>query len=264
MGDLDFDMLDDLAFAFADGAANPAAIPTLSVDRIGPYLEWRLLRSGWPSGRADNVRAIGSQRLASFLKALASSRIAWTEPQYRNTGFLRISQRDGPRENAWVAFGLEMQKAALKMGFPGPTAAQLVAALGEFHSNIIEHSEAAASGTLAFSAVHKRMEFVAFDAGVGVLKSLQRSSVYRALSDHGDALELALTDGVSRFGRDSGRGLGFRELFVGLANLNASLRFRTGDYALTIDGQSPTLVSATTTQKAPIPGFLISVDCVAP
>lgn len=74
-------------------------------------------------------------------------------------------------------------------------------------------------------------------------------------------LELALTEGISRYGSGSGRGYGFQPLFIGLANLNGSLRFRFGDHALIIDGQKPTLMKAKIAQKPFIPGFFISVRC---
>lgn len=48
-------------------------------------------------------------------------------------------------------------------------------------------------------------EFVIADLGVGILPSLRRRPLYAALSDHGKALESALTDGISRFGSDTGQ-----------------------------------------------------------
>jgi len=62
-------------------------------------------------------------------------------------------------------------------------------------------------------------------------------------------LRLALTDGVSRYGKEAKRGAGFRPIFVGLANLAGSLRFRTGDHALTIEGQKIELMSSKMAQK---------------
>jgi hypothetical protein len=67
---------------------------------------------------------------------------------------------------------------------------------------------------------------------------------------------------VSRFGAPD-RGKGFRPIFTGLANLSGLLRFRSGDHALGIDGQSPSLVKAHTAQKLILPGFLASVTCEA-
>ena len=60
-------------------------------------------------------------------------------------------------------------------------------------------------------------------------------------------------NGVSRFGAQSGRGTGFRPIFVGLANLAGMLRFRSGDHALVIDGQKIGDMSAVTAQKVRLP-----------
>jgi hypothetical protein len=71
----------------------------------------------------------------------------------------------------------------------------------------------------------------------------------------------ALQDGNSRYGVAAGRGMGFRPLFIALANLNGTLRFRSGDHALTIDGHSPTLIMAKLAQKPHIRGLIASVSC---
>jgi hypothetical protein len=110
----------------------------------------------------------------------------------------------------------------------------------------------------------EEFELVVADHGVGVLETLRSGPDYKSLSDHGEALRLALTDGVSRYGRQANRGNGFRPIFVGFANLSGTLRFRTGDHALIIDGQKIDLVSAKTAQKAPMKGFLVSVACRLP
>ena len=49
---------------------------------------------------------------------------------------------------------------------------------------------------------------------------------------------------------------------IGIANLNGSLRFRSGDHALVIDGHNPSLVPARLWQKPKIGGFLASVKCL--
>ncbi len=70
-----------------------------------------------------------------------------------------------------------------------------------------------------------------------------------------------LKDGVSRYGKDTSHGNGFRALFRGLANLNGELRFRSGDQAVTIDGINPRNIPATTSEKVPLIGFVASVIC---
>ena len=104
-------------------------------------------------------------------------------------------------------------------------------------------------------------EFVVSDRGVGVLETLRTCPAYSHVADHGKALMLALTDGVSRFGPNTGHGSGFRPIFNGLANLKGLLRFRSGDHALTLDGTSSALTTAKPTQKTAISGFIAWVTC---
>jgi hypothetical protein len=118
-----------------------------------------------------------------------------------------------------------------------------------------------ASGIAAFRAGSGQFEFAVADGGMGVLDSLRSGPDYAHLGDHGEALQLALTDGVSRFGPQAKRGGGFRPIFVGLANLSGSLRFHSGDHAVVIDGRKIDSMAAKTAQKAHLQGFLASVAC---
>jgi hypothetical protein len=147
---------------------------------------------------------------------------------------------------------------------PGAVAQSLAAAIREMETNVYEHSDNAPSGLLAFNAETESFEFVVADCGVGVLQTLKQAPEFRGLSDHGAALQIALQEGASRYGKAAKRGMGFKDLFVGLANLNADLRFRSGDYALTIAGPGPDLKVARLAQKAFFPGFLVSVRCTLP
>jgi len=175
-------------------------------------------------------------------------------------GFFRTSNCDDDLSNSYQ-FGVAARGAAVAAGFSGKVAAQLVAAAVEMIDNVYLHSAASRTGLAAFCARPGGFEFVISDRGIGILRSLQENSEYARLSDHGDALQLALTDGCSRFGSDTNHGHGFRPLFIGLSNLNGTLRFRSGDHGLTIDGRNPQSIPWTKIAKPAIPGFLASVAC---
>src|SRR5262249_1636164 len=136
-----------------------------------------------------------------------------------------------------------------------------VAAAREFVCNIFEHSGSPSTGIAAYAANSNEFELVLADRGIGVLESLRTSPEFQGLRDSGEALQAAMTDGVSRYGANSGHGLGFRPLFRGLLNLSSSLRFRSGDHALTINGLGPTLAQARIRQKVQLQGFVISILC---
>ena len=114
---------------------------------------------------------------------------------------------------------------------------------------------------ISHASEDRHFEFVVSDKGIDILASLGSCPDYVSLNDHGEALSCALQDGISRHGVAAGRGMGFRQLFIGLANLNGALRFHSGDHTLTIDGRSPTLMTAKLAQKPHIRGFIASVSC---
>jgi hypothetical protein len=80
------------------------------------------------------------------------------------------------------------------------------------------------------------------------------------LSTDRQALPLVLEHGCSRHDAP-GRGVGFDDMFRGLANHNGYLRFRSGDAAVLIDGASPGLVNRKVKKKSRLQGFLASVAC---
>ena len=257
----DFVVLDDLSFAAERKRLDGYPGPMFVAREIGPILELARLAANRLMPAPRTAPWLTLDGLAPMMRALDSGRVRWVCPQCHLTGYLRMSPSCLQDESMWTGFCLAAQKAATAIGFPKVTAAQFIAAIIELHSNIYEHSQDPGTGVVAFRAHPERFEFVVSDGGVGVLKSLRNGVEYETLQDHGKALLLALTDGISRFGSKSGRGLGFRPLFVGLANLNSTLRFRSGDHALLIDGRNPSLMNALVAQKTTLRGFLVSVSC---
>lgn len=262
---LSFAALDGLAFAAERGRLNDRAEgPALSASALGPFLELIQLSGDGLLPRPHEAAWLSLDGIVSLEAALRSGRARWVCPSTRAAGFFRTSAKWTDDDTEWVGFCLAAQKAATAAGFHRRIAAQFAGALGELMSNIHEHSGAPASGVVAFRAGGNAFEFVVADSGMGVLESLRTCPAYARLADHGEALRLALADGVSRFGGDAERGHGFRPIFVGLANLSGSLRFRSGDHALVIDGQKIDALSAKTAQKARLQGFLASVACRLP
>jgi anti-sigma regulatory factor (Ser/Thr protein kinase) len=199
--------------------------------------------------------------LSPLMTALRQHHQQWLCPTTRQAGLYRTFRKPPDEDATWVRFGLSIQNAALAAGFKRGIAAQLVGAIGELQDNVYQHSQAPQTGLVVFRARPGVLEWVVCDSGIGVFRSLTSCPDYQHLTDCGQALRLALADGESRHGRNSGRGLGYHDLFSGLANLSGSLRFRSGDYALTIEGQDPTSMPAKLGQKTNLDGYLISVVC---
>ncbi|MFN7541669.1 MAG: hypothetical protein ACK5TN_02585 [Acidobacteriota bacterium] len=257
---LTFDAVDGIGFAAERERFNPSTL-SLAADELGPLFELGLLAKSrlvrWP-GRASWLSMNG---LSPLMDALEQRKDRWICPATRGTALFRTSAAPSSDDQHWVEFCYAMQRAADAAGFASSPAAQLVGAIGEMQDNIYQHSGAPETGLVAFRATPGVLEWVVCDSGIGVLRSLTSCSEFAHVVDDGEALKLTLSDGVSRHGRASGRGLGYQPLFTGLANLRGSLRFRSGNYALTIEGVNPGTLPSKLAQKARLSGFLISVRC---
>jgi anti-sigma regulatory factor (Ser/Thr protein kinase) len=257
---LDFDTLDGLAFAAQKGKLH-GLLPSIPAADLGPLIEFEMLSNSGllpPPNKNDWIKLNG---LSVLYREIKGQRRHWVCPEAGRIGFLRTEQNQPSSEATSIGFRLSAQKAAIAIGFPAPIARQLAAAMGELESNIYEHSGKPKSGLLAFRAHPNHFEFIAYDVGIGILDSIRTCADYSSIGDYGDALSLALKEGVSRFGANAGRGFGFRPIFVGLANLNGTLRFRSGDHALMIDGANPDVMAARVAQKPFLGGFLASIKC---
>ncbi len=259
---LTYSALDGLAFAAERGRlAEDSARLDLFARDLGPFLEYVVLAKAGLLPSPERVSWLALNGSAALYAALSDRRHYWVCPMTRRAGLYRTYARLRVDDTSWTEFCFAAQHAASAVGFLKAIAAQLVGAMGEMESNIYEHSQASGTGVIAFNAVPGAFEFVVADCGIGVLQSLKSCSEYAELADHGEALRLTLTDGVSRYGAGSERGHGFRPLFTGLANLNGALRFRSGDHALTINGQGTGDLPAKLAKKTNLNGFFASVDC---
>jgi len=258
-----FGDVDGLAFAAARGKLNQANLPSIYAPRqLGPLLELLQLYAGGRIPRPGNWLALNSA--ATFVAAFEQANESWVCPQNQHAGFTRAARHGPDADSRLTGFLMTAKRAGREIaGLPAMVSGQLVAAMEELENNIHEHADAPETGILAYRAEPGAFEFVVADRGIGVLRSLRPCEAYAALPDEGKALEAALTDGVSRHGPNSNHGHGFRPIFTGLVNLHGELRFRSGDYAITMDGTSPELATARITQKAPIDGFFASVRCHA-
>ena len=263
---LDFGAVDRLGFAGAAGQLAPMRSPRRyePLD-LGPLIELYLLAASEKVPDPVNADWLVHGESTALMRAIDEGRNHWVRSSDGCAGLLRTSCGEPNSCEHLTSFLMAAQRAARNVARLSPnTSGQLAAAMSELESNIREHSCAVDTGVVAFRARPGVFEFVVADRGVGVLSSLRSNAEYAALEDHGRALELALTDGVSRFGATTQRGHGFRQIFVGLANLYGYLRFRSGDHALVIDGTDPGLAMAQLAQKVDMDGLVASVRCGIP
>jgi hypothetical protein len=256
----DFNLLDDLAFA-AHAGVLPDALPQASMQELGPVMELTQLRK---AGLSSNLTELGWLNLGVKARLLDHQTLSpnlWIEPKHLNCGIAKAVFDVANTANHFELFCIRAQQSAERNGIPKRYAQEMIAAIWEFQSNIIEHSDAPETGFIAFQAHNEKFEFVAADSGIGVLESLRSCTEYRYLNNHGDALLRTIEDGVSKSGSHTMRGLGFRPIFVGLANLNGAIRLRSGDYALISNGTTLSRNAVKLKQKPKIAGFFASIVC---
>lgn len=174
-------------------------------------------------------------------------------------GFFSLRQAtvDELREPLY-AFQLAARKAIHLRSGDAQVKGRLCGALQELVDNIMEHSGAPQTGIVGFVGSSDAFEMAIGDSGMGMLTSIRTNPTFAYLTDSGSAMAIGLEDGRSRYGLDD-RGYGFGTLFRALNALNATLRFRSGDYALEVNGKSPSLRSARISQKATLQGFVVSL-----
>jgi hypothetical protein len=202
--------------------------------------------------------------VTELLKAAANNRTTVSS----NLQPLSVEFTVFPRANAplvdpvWVGFRKRFEGAAVAAGFQKRLAQGMTAAFGEMADNVIQHSEDVVSGIAGYRWTREEFEYVVADSGIGVLASLRTCPDYSDIADDGRALSTALTPGESRHGKGSGHGTGFKQVFTSLMNHFGKLRFRSGDFSASLDGQSPGLETAQLAQCPPYyQGFLVSVLC---
>jgi hypothetical protein len=259
---LTFEVVDDLVGAHARGRLNAAPKVRYAPTDICPLIELMMEASTGRTGPLLQTTWLDAITQIDLRTALAGTQNIWLDEPCRR-GFMRTTfdplvEADDLQRNRFL---MAARAAAETAGLVKPIAQCLAAALREMESNIHEHSAHSATGILAFQARPSLFEFVAADSGLGVLATLREDEEFADLTDHGLAMHAALQANVSRYGRASGHGNGFRDLFLGLAHLNADLRFRSGDHALLIGGPQPELKTARLAQKTPFKGFLAAVRC---
>lgn len=255
----DYSVVDGLGRARQRGVVPKLGGSVFRAEALGPAVELAHLVSGIPISdlRGQDWFECGS--LAPILSALVSEQQQWLASDGRR-GLILGSGLEA--EAVLNSFKIDAHKAALAAGFAKP--ALLVAAMGELIGNVIDHSEAISTGLAMFAAEAGRFEFVVADTGIGALHSLTRNPDHANLSDDGAALLAMVEAGVSRFARDSGHGNGFRPIFEKLADMSGHLRFRSGEYALTLDGRFGDRIARQIAQKPKVRGLLAAVTCLAP
>jgi len=260
----DYASADDLLWqAAASRLPQAGALRVRRSGRIGPLVEIAMARLALP----DAYAAINFESPFMLLaaQALREGVISGSLAE-EIMGVFPLSQHDPKAQDQlhWDQWSKHAENMAVNGGIARRLAEGLIGALGELQDNVYKHSHRSETGLVAFAVSRGAFEFVVADAGIGVLASLRQNPEFSSLTDSGAAMRAAASDGASRFGRETGHGYGIGQLFRALAHHEGELRFRSGDHALTLSGDSPNLTGhVEIAQKAWLTGLTISVRCKA-
>jgi hypothetical protein len=258
-----FEATDDLLWQAVAGRL--PLLPPLILGRsglIGPLVELAIARMAAP----DAYRRVTVEPpiFHQIEHALANGAISGAGARDR-AGVFPLSLFDpsaGADNTLWDQWAKHAENAAVSAGLAKSLAAGLMGALGELQDNVFAHSGRPVTGLVAYGAGNGAFEFVVADAGRGVLASLRENPEFAHLADSGAALRVAASDGASRYARSTGHGYGIGQLFRALAHHTAGLRFRSGDHALRLWGDAPSLAGQVElAQKAWIDGLTITIRC---
>lgn len=259
-----FDIVDDLLWQAAAGRLpNLGTITLVRSGRIGPLVELAMAAATVADAYCSVV--VEPPVFHQVDRALREGSISGAGARDRAGVFplARMNPDGGDAERlAWEQWIKHAENAAVAAGLARGLVNGLMGALGELQDNVFEHSGRPESGVVAYAASDGAFEFVVADGGRGVLASLRENPEFSLLADSGTALRIAASDGASRHARSTGHGYGIGQLFRALAHDAAELRFRSGDYALRLWGDAPSLTGQIElAQKARLDGLAITVRC---
>lgn len=254
-----FDLTDDLLWqARASKLVGIGNIEVRGSGRVGPLVE--LAFAGIETDEYAKV-SVRSTLFQQILEGLEEGRISGGN--YGSiAGAFPLSRYDraGVNSSLWDQWCKHVENAAVALGHPKAKILGLIGALGELQDNVFEHSGKPETGIAVYGVTDKAFEFVVGDCGIGVLATLKQNPEFADLDDSGQALVRMASDGASRFGRNTGHGFGISRLFRSLADEFGELRFRSGDHALRVWGDSPNIAGQyEIAQKAWLGGLTVSV-----
>src|SRR5581483_2382217 len=162
-------------------------------------------------------------------------------------------------EQCWGEFLVRFRQSAKSVGFDPQQAIGIAAALGEMADNATIHAHAPVGVLVGYQVVNGAAVCCVADVGIGVLASLKTNATYQNLRNHREAVRMALQKGVSCLG--PGGGNGFHKVFKALAAMSGTLRFRSGEGCVMMDGTGLEADKGEETYVLFRPGFQVTICC---
>jgi hypothetical protein len=184
------------------------------------------------------------------------------DSNWREFEFYVIEEPDDVTDNRFDEYVVRFEFGARAIGLPRSTAINLQAALHEMAANAVTHADSPVAALIGYEVRKGRATFCVVDVGIGVLKSLHKNPSYTHITVHSEAIRLALEDGVSSIRGDFTRGNGFRHIFKSLAEQFGTLRLRSGEGSVEMDGMDLDVDKGRERRSLPhLDGFQVAVSC---
>jgi len=266
---LDSGDVDDLRRAVSENL--PIRLSEIEDLSLGAATELAVAFVGWrEAGTQAAMRLVStlSKRSRTFDRTIdALDGISSVVPGDYDAPLLDI-QPVAPSLDAveWLLFSQRLRRSLeANGGFEPRKAMALSKVMSELVDNVIEHSGVAGTtpsrAVVGYAIESGRMNLAIGDVGRGVLESLRENPEWRErLPNARAAIEAAVLEHASRRTLTGLGGLGLRSVQQTLVDLNGSLRFRSGDAALTLEG--PGQAREIRRSHSPqMPGFQVAISC---
>ena len=265
---LNVDLVEKLQRAMAKSKPIEAFVAKLTSATLPGLVEYGCLRHGYrtiPSLPTAIAQSEMGQSLAEVSSPLGlrdggkqkPSPALMTAQRYE---FIALANDEDMTGSRWIEFASRFTMSTSSIGFHRGKALEISAALREMADNAVLHSMTTNGILVGYQAIDNFAVCVVADVGIGVLKSLKSNKRYENLATHGEAIKTALKPGESRYGFGNG-GTGFASVFKSIAEARGTLRFRSGEAFVSLDGQDEDIDETISHSVAFRPGFQVSICC---
>jgi anti-sigma regulatory factor (Ser/Thr protein kinase) len=262
------ELVEELQQAAGAGQAVDCFVGPLECATLPALLEYGCARRHYPSLAALPARIFSSslgrslQEVRSELGLRPAGRQK-TPPRTMTPDaqeFYVLEGADPTTGQDWGEYLVRFRQSVKSVGFDLERAKGIAAALGEMADNATLHSNTPVGVLVGYQVIDGACVCCVADVGDGVLKSLTSHEAYRHVQTHKEAVRLALRSGVTRYGPGQG-GLGFYRVFKALAAMSGTLRFRSGEGFVTMDGTDFDADKGEEGYATFRPGFQVTICC---
>lgn len=262
------ELIEELQQAAGAGQPVDCFVEPLEHTTLPALLEYGCARRHYPSLAALPARVFSSPLGRSLQEVRSELGLRTTgrqKPPPRTIipeaqEFYVLEGNDPTTGQDWGEYLVRFRQSIKSVGFDLEKAKGIAAALGEMADNATLHANAPVGVLVGYQVIEGACVCCVADVGDGVLKSLTSHEAYRHVKTHKEAVRLALHRGVSRYGPGQG-GLGFYNVFKALAAMSGTLRFRSGEGCVTMDGTDFDADKGEESYVLFRPGFQVTICC---